>query len=99
MVKNGPKRTENIFGASHVINSNIFNIFCFSTFSDGYFLDLVFSAVFFKFGQNTGFVKYPKEKFKKQKMFKMLSFIICEALKKISTIFKPFLAIFTLFHL
>ena len=29
----------------------------------------------------------------------MLLFIICEAPQKISTIFKPFLAIFTLFHL
>ena len=29
----------------------------------------------------------------------MLLFIICEAPKKISTIFRPFLAIFTLFHL
>ena len=32
-------------------------------------------------------------------MLKMLLFIICEAPQKISTIFKPFLAIFTLFHL
>ena len=32
-------------------------------------------------------------------MLKMLSFIICEAPQKISTIFKPFLAILTLFHL
>ena len=82
-----------------MINNDIFNIFCFSTFSFGYFLDLVFRAIFSKFGQNTGFVKYSKEKVKKQKMLKMLLFIICEAPKKISTIFKPFLAIFTLFHL
>ena len=45
-----------------MINNNIFNIFCFLTFSFGYFLDLVFRAIFFKFGQNTGFVKYPKPK-------------------------------------
>ena len=35
----------------------------------------------------------------KLKMSKMLLFIICEVPKKISTIFKPFSAIFTLFHL
>ena len=67
--------------------------------SFGYFLDLVFRAISSKFGQNTGFVKYPKEKVEKQKMLKMLLFIIFEAPQKISTIFKPFLAIFTLFHL
>ena len=82
-----------------MINNNIFNIFCFLTFSFGYFLDLVFRAFFSKFGQNTGFVKYPKEKVEKQKMLKMLLLVICEVPKKISTIFKPFLAIFTLFHL
>ena len=82
-----------------MINNNIFNIFCFLTFSFGYFLDLVFRAFFSKFGQNTGFVKYPKEKVEKQKMLKMLLLVICEVSKKISTIFKPFLAIFTLFHL
>ena len=32
-------------------------------------------------------------------MLKMLLLVICEVPKKISTIFKPFLAIFTLFHL
>ena len=62
-----------------MINNNIFNIICFLTFSFGYFLDLVFRAIFFKFGQNTGFVKYPKEKVEKQKMLKMSLFIICEA--------------------
>ena len=46
--------------------------------SFGYFLDLVFRAIFFKFGQNTGFVKFVEEKVEKQKMFKMLLFIICE---------------------
>ena len=61
--------------------------------------DLVFRAIFSKFGQNTGFVKYPKEKVEKLKMLKMLLFIICEAPQKISTIFKPILAIFILFHL
>ena len=43
--------------------------------------------------------KYQKEKVKKQKLLKMLLFMICEAPRKISTIFWPFLAIFTLFHL
>ena len=79
--------------------NNILTFFVFKFRVLGYFLDLVFRAIFFKFGQNTGFVKYPKEKVEKQKMLKMLLFIICEAPKKISTIFKPFLAIFTLFHL
>ena len=99
MAKNGLKMVEIFWGASHMINNNIFNIFCFLTFSFGYFLDLVFRAFFSKFGQNTGFVKYPKEKVEKQKMLKMLLLVICEVPKKISTIFKPFLAIFTLFHL
>ena len=45
------------------------------------------------------FVKYPREKVEKQKMLKMLLFIISEAPQKISAIFWPFLAIFTLFHL
>merc|ERR1712155_410797 len=67
-----------------------FNIFCFLTFSFWYFLYLVFRAIFSKFGQNTGFVKNPKEKVEKQKMLKMLSFIICEAPQKISTIFGHF---------
>ena len=86
-------------GASNMINNNIkiFLVFEFLVF--GYFLDLVFKAVFFKFGQNAGFVKYPREKVEKQKMLKLLLSIICEAPPKISTIFKPFLAIFTLFHL
>ena len=67
-----------------MINNDIFNIFCFPTFSFGYFLDLVFRAIFSKFGQNTGFVKYPKEKVEKQKMLKMLLFIICGTLNLIS---------------
>ena len=56
------KMVEIFLGASHMINNNIFNIFSFLTFSFEYFLDLVFRAIFFKFGQNTGFLKYPKEK-------------------------------------
>ena len=81
-----------------MINNDIFHIFSFSTFSLGYFQDPVFRAIFEKFSQNAGFVKYPREKVEKQKMLKMLKFIICEAPQKISTIFWPFLAIFTVFH-
>ena len=82
-----------------MINNNIFNIICFLTFSFVYFLDLVFRAIFSKFGQNTGFVKYPKTKNLKTKNVEILLTIICEAPQKISTICRPFLAIFTLFHL
>ena len=82
-----------------MINDNIFNIFNFSTFSLGYFLDPVFRAIFLKFNQNAGFVKYPRETVEKLKMLKMLLFIICEAPKKIATLFWSFLAIFTLFQL
>ena len=78
-----------------MINNDIFNIFCFSTFSFGYFLDLVFRAIFSKIGQNTGFVKYPKEKVEKLKILKMLLFIICEAPQKN---FNHFLAIFGQFY-
>ena len=82
-----------------MINNNIFNIFSFSTFSLGYFLDPVSRAIFLKFSQNAGFVKYPREKVEKLKMLKMLLFIICEAPKKFQPFFGHFLAIFTLFHL
>ena len=82
-----------------MINDNIFNIVCFSTFPFAYYLGPVFSVIFFEICLNSGFVKYQKEKVEKQKMLKMLSFIICEAPPKNSTIFKSFLAIFTLFHL
>ena len=99
MAKNGQKMAEIFWGASDMINNNIFSIFCFSTFSLGYFWDPVFKAIFLKFIQNAGLVKYPREKVEKQKMLKMLLFIICEAPKKISAIFWPFLAILTLFHL
>ena len=71
-----------------MIKNNIFNIFCFSTFSLWYFLDPVFRAIFLKFSQNAGFVKYLREKVEKLKLLKMLLFIICEAPQKISAIFK-----------
>ena len=48
MVKNGPKMAEIIFGATHMIKNNIFNIFSFSTFSFGYFLDPDFLEFFLK---------------------------------------------------
>ena len=95
MAKNGQKRVEIFWGASHMINNNIFNIFNFSTFSLGYFLDPVSRAIFLKFSQNAGFVKYPREKVEKLKMLKMLLFIICEAPQKN---FNPFLAIFGHFY-
>ena len=78
-----------------MINEDIFNFFCFSTFSLGYFLNTVFRAIFLKFSQNAGFVKYPREKVEKLKMLKMLLFIICEAPQKN---FNPFLAIFGHFY-
>ena len=95
MAKNDQKRVEIFWGASHMINDNIFNIFNFSTFSLGYFLDPVSRAIFLKFSQNAGFVKYPREKVEKLKMLKMLLFIICEAPQKN---FNPFLAIFGHFY-
>ena len=82
------KRFNFFGGASNMINNSIFSIFSFLTFSFGNFLDLVFRAIFFEFGQNTWFLKYPKENVKKLKMLKMLSFIICEPPQENSTNFK-----------
>ena len=82
-----------------MINNNIFNIFCFLTFSLGYFTNPAFWLNFKKIALKTGLRKYPREKVEKQKMLKMFLLIICETPKKISTIFWQFLAIFTLFHL
>ena len=70
-----------------MINNDIYHIFSFSTFSLGYFQDPVFRAIFEKFSLNAGFIKYPREKVEKEKMLKMLKFIICKAPQKISTIF------------
>ena len=95
MAKKGLKMVEIFWEASHLINNNIFNIFCFSTFSLGYFLDLVFGAIFLKFIQNARLVKYPREKVEKQKMLKMLLLIICEPPQKN---FNHFLAIFGHFY-
>ena len=79
MAKNGLKMVEIFWGASHMINDNIFNIFCFSTFSFGYFTNPVFWPNLEKIALKTVLRKCLRE--------------------KISTIFWPFLAIFTLFHL
>ena len=98
MAKNGQKMAEIFLGASHMKNNNIFSIFCFSTFSLGYFTNPAFWINFKKIALKTGSQKYPREKVEKQKMLKMLLFIISEAPQKISAIFWPFLAIFTLFH-
>ena len=90
MAKNCPKMAEINLGVSHMMNDNILNIFSFSTFSFACFLGPVFRVISFKFCQNSGFLKYQKEKVEKQKMLKMLSFIICETPKLISAIFGPF---------
>ena len=86
MAKNGLKMAEIFCGGITYDKKTIFNIFCFSTFSLWYFLDPVFRAIFLKFSQNAGFVKYLREKVEKLKLLKMLLFIICEAPK----IFQPF---------
>ena len=99
MAKHGQKMAEIFMGASHMKNNNIFSIFCFSTFSLGYFTNPAFWINFKKIALKTGSQKYPREKVEKQKLLKMFSFIICEAPEKISAIFGPFLTIFTLFHL
>ena len=91
MAKSGPKMAEINLGVSHMISDNILNFFLFfNFFSFAFFLDPVFRVISFKFCQNSGFLKYQKEKVGKQKMLKMLSFIICETPKLISAIFGPF---------
>ena len=42
MAKNDQKRVEIFWGASHMINDNIFNIFSFFNFAFGYFRSPVF---------------------------------------------------------
>ena len=78
-----------------MINNNIFNIFCFSTFSFGYFTNPEFWPNLEKIALKTRYRKYPKEKVEKQKMLKMLFFIICEAPKKN---FNHFFAFFDHFY-
>ena len=82
MAKNGLKMVEIFWGASHMINDNIFNIFCFLTFSFGYFTNPVFRPNLEKIALKTRSRKYPIEKVEKPKMLKMLLLIICEASQK-----------------
>ena len=76
MAKNGQKRAEIFLGASHMINNNIFSIFCFSTFSLGYFTNPAFWINFKKIALKTGSQKYPRKKVEILKMLKMLLLII-----------------------
>ena len=58
-----------------MINNNIFNIFCFSTFSFGYFTNPVFwpkKKIALK--TQTRSRRYPKEKIEKDKIIKMVLF-------------------------
>ena len=64
------KRVEILWGASHMINNNIFNIFCFLTFSLGYFTNPVFWPNLAKIALKIRSRKYPKEKVKKTKNVK-----------------------------
>ena len=86
MAKNGQKMAEIFWEASHMINNNIFSIFSFSTFSLGYFTNPAFWINFKKIALKTGSQKYLRKKVEKQKMLKMLLYIICEA----PQIFQPF---------
>ena len=95
MAKNGLKMVEIFWGASHMINNNIFNIFGFSTFSLGYFTNPAFWLNLKKIALKTGSRKYPREKVENLKMLKMLLFIICEAPQKN---FNHFWAIFGHFY-
>ena len=82
MAKNGLKMAEIFWGASHMINNNIFNNFSFSTFSLRYFTNPAFWLNFKKIALKTGSRKYQREKVEKQKMLKMLFFTTCEAPQK-----------------
>ena len=73
MAKNGQKMVEIFWGASHMIDINILTFFVSKFLVFGYFLDLVFRAIFSKFGQNTGFVKYPKEKIEEHLPFPLIN--------------------------
>ena len=46
-----------------MIYNNVLTFLVFELFLFGCFLYHVFRAIFFKFGQNSGFVKYQREKF------------------------------------
>ena len=83
MAKNGLKMVEIFWGASHMINDNIFNIFLFQLFLFGYFTSPVFWPNLEKIALKTRSRKYTNEKVKKQIMLKMLLLIICETPQKI----------------
>ena len=63
MAKKGQKLVEIFFGDLTYVKKNIFNIFCFSTFSLGYFTNTEFWLNFKKIALKTGSQKYPREKF------------------------------------
>ena len=67
MAKNGQKLVESFFGTSHMIKKDIFNIFCFSTFSLGYFTNTEIWLNFKKIALKTGSQKYPRIKLKNNK--------------------------------
>ena len=62
MAKNGPKMAEFFLGVSHMINNNIFSIFCFSTFFLGYSSNPAFWINFKKISLKTGSQEYLREK-------------------------------------
>ena len=99
MAKKWPKMAQIDLQVSHMKNDNIFIYFCFSTFSFWYFTNPEFWQNLKKITLKTGSRKYAKEKVENKKMLTMLSFIICETSKLISSILGQFLAIFYLFHL
>ena len=68
MAKNGQKMVEIFLGGSYMISNNIFSIFCFSTFSLGYFTNPAFWINFKKIALKTGSQKYLREKVEKQKI-------------------------------
>ena len=70
MAKNGPKVAAINLGVSHMINDNIFNIFCFSTFSFWYFRNPEFWQNLKEITLKTGSRKYAKEKKLKNKNVK-----------------------------
>ena len=67
MAKNGFKMVEIFRGASHMINNDIFNIFCFLTFSFGYFTNPVFWPNLKKIALKQGLEGTQKKKLKKIK--------------------------------
>ena len=64
-------------GVPHIMNDNILIIFCFLTSFFWYFIKPEFRQNSQKITLKTGPRKYAKEKVEKQKMLKIISFIIC----------------------